>query len=158
MEKEEITNPEQDDKFTTKDKIVGTLLIIIILLEIVILIITIKKDKENNYFEVKGVATTYAFTSSAHQGFPLKLKCSDTQKIDITLEKGTLFNKEETLSATKENSYTVTCEQDEIIYWIPDDSIEENETIKINFKSDNNKYPEQEIKIQKQENEYKLVE
>lgn len=158
MEKEIITNPEQDDKFTKKDKIVGFLLILIILLEISILIITIKKDKENNYFEVNGIAKTYAFTSSAYQGFPLKLKCSDTQKIEIALEKGKIFNKEENLNIRDENNYTLTCSKDEIIYWTPVEEINEGEIIKINFKSDNTKYNEQEVKIKKQDNEYKLVE
>lgn len=158
MEKEEFTNPEQDDKFTTKDKIVGTLLITIILLEILILIITIKNDKEKNYFEVNSNVKSYTLASSTYQGYPLQLKCSDTQKVDIIIEKGSLFNKEGTLSDLGENKYTVTCEQDELIYWLPDETITNDEIIKINFKSDNPKYNEQEIKIKKQDNEYKLVE
>lgn len=158
MEKEDINNPEQDDKFTTKDKIVGVLLITIILLEIVILILTIKRDKESNYFEVNSNVKSYALTSSVYQGYPLQLKCSDIQKVDIVLEKGSLFNKEGTLSAIGENKYTVTCEQDEVIYWMPSEDINEDEVVKINFKSDNEKYDEKEIKIKKQDNEYKLVE
>lgn len=157
MEKE-VLNPEKSDKFTKKDKIVATFLITIILLGIITLVITIKKEKEENYFEVKRVVDTYALASSAYQGFPLKLECSDTQKIDITLKKGSLFNKEETLSTLDENQYTLTCEEDEIIYWRPDETVEENEIIEITFKTDNEIYEEQTIRIQKQQEKYKIIE
>lgn len=157
MEKEIINNSEQEDKFTTKDKIIGLILVLIILLEIIVLVITIKKDKSINYFEVKGVAKTYAFKSNLQESFPIKLECKEKQEIEILLEKGIIESEEKKLDKINENNYRITCEKDEIIYWIPNEEISEDETINIKFKSNKEKYKEQEMKIKKQEGEYRVI-
>ena len=152
MEKEIINNSEQEDKFTTKDKIIGLILVLIILLEIIVLVITIKKDKSINYFEVKGVAK-----SNLQESFPIKLECKEKQEIEILLEKGIIESEEKKLDKINENNYRITCEKDEIIYWIPNEEISEDETINIKFKSNKEKYKEQEMKIKKQEGEYRVI-
>ncbi len=157
MEKEIINNSEQEDKFTTKDKIIGLILVLIILLEIIVLVITIKKDKSINYFEVKGVAKTYALKSNLQESFPIKLECKEKQEIEILLEKGIIESEEKKLDKINENNYRITCEKDEIIYWIPNEEISEDETINIKFKSNKEKYKEQEMKIKKQEGEYRVI-
>ena len=96
-------------------------------------------------------------TSNVYEGFPIELKCSDKQKIDIIVEKGNILSSNETLGILNDNTYSLTCEKDQIIYWVPDQELNNDEIANLTFKSDNTKYDIKEINIQKQENEYIII-
>lgn len=157
-EEKELINKEKWDR---KDKIIAVQFIIIIVLLIILLVKVVTKDKHKfvksiNGLEINAISKTYAMHYSDTRGFKFEIKCEDVTKIDIETTSGSMINEEGTLSALGENLYTVTCNDEETVFWTPDDTIKDEETTIIKFKSEDKLVKEFNIQKDKK-NIYTLI-